>query len=229
MLWLQDSLCVLLLILCHWLAPLLSKRTQRDQEALASLGGGISLAYVFLHLLPQLNGPLHRQLLCIALLGIAIPYTLNAMRAQRSDDSSWTGQGRLMNFAIINYVYAYSLPTILNAHLSAGVLYVTAIGAHILMADRTMAMEHPLIFRRRLRWIGSGSLIAGSLHSAVLQHLIGHSINNSTIAYASAFVAGGLIMTVFHEELPNPSASRAKWFLLGLATMTGLLLGLMLD
>ena len=120
--WLRNTLCVLLLILCHWFAPLLSKRRQRDQQALASLGGGISLAYVFLHLLPQLNGPHHRQLLCIALLGIAIPYTLNAMRSQQGDGSNWTGQGRLMNFAIINYVYAYSLPTILNANPTAGVL-----------------------------------------------------------------------------------------------------------
>ena len=97
------------------------------------------------------------------------------------------------------------------------------------MADRTMAMEHPLIFRRRLRWIGSGSLIAGSLHSAALHQMIGQSINQSTIAYASAFVAGGLIMTVFHEELPEPSASRSKWFILGLTLMTGLLLALTLE
>lgn len=225
MLRLQDTLCVLFLILCHWLAPQLTERPQQDQQALASIGGGVGLAYVFLHLLPGISGPLHHQLFLTTLLGIAIPYTLNAVHGKRKGVSDWTGNGRLMSFSITNYVYAYSLPSILHRNVTSGMLYVLAIGAHILLADRTMAVNHPVIFRQRLRWIGSGALIAGSLHAAVLASLRGHPINDPTIAYASAFVAGGLIMSVFREELPAPSASRIKWFLLGLVVMTGLLLG----
>ena len=225
MLWLQDALCVGFLTLCHWLAPLLSKQPQRNQQALASVGGGVGLAYVFLHLLPEMSGPLHDRLFLIALLGIAIPYSLNAIHAKHRGMIDWTGNGRLLSFSITNYVYAYSLPSILDRNISSGMLYVLAIGAHILLADRTMALEHPVLFRQRLRWIGSGALITGSFHAAVLKSLLGHPIHDPTIAYASAFVAGGLIMSVFREELPVPSASRIKWFLLGLVVMTGLLMG----
>ena len=228
-LWLQDTICIAVLIACHWIAPVLSQRTRRDQQALASLGAGISLAYVFLHLIPQLTGPLQTNLLLVALLGITIPYTLNSIHAQRINFNNLAGHERLINFAFVNYIYAYSMPSILYSRPEGSVLYVLAIGGHILMADRTMASEHPLIFRNRLRWIGSAALMAGSVHSAILERLIGHPINDISINYASAFVTGGIIMTVFHEELPEPSASRSKWFILGLTVMTGLLLGLTLQ
>ena len=228
-LWLQDTLCIFLLISCHWIAPVLSKRTRRDQQALASLGAGISLAYVFLHLIPQLTGPLQTNLLLVALLGITIPYTLNSVQAQRKNSDNLAGYGRLINFAIINYVYAYSMPSFLYSRPEEAILYVLAISGHVLMADRTMASEHPLIFRNRLRWIGSAALMTGSVHAAILERLIGHPINDISIIYASAFVTGGIIMTVFHEELPEPSASRSKWFILGLTVMTGLLLALTLE
>ena len=61
--------------------------------------------------------------------------------------------------------------------------------------------------------------VIGSLHAAVA-----HPISDLALAVATAFVGGGLLISVFREELPDAGRSRLGWFALGLLSMTGLLL-----
>ena len=61
--------------------------------------------------------------------------------------------------------------------------------------------------------------MAGSLHAAAL-----HPVSDLTLAIATAFVGGGLLISVFREELPDAGRSRLGWFSLGLVGMTALLL-----
>ena len=54
MLWILVCLCVIAIGSCHWLAALISRLGDRAQSRWASVGGGAGLAYVFIHLLPEL-------------------------------------------------------------------------------------------------------------------------------------------------------------------------------
>ena len=107
----------------------------------------------------------------------------------------------------------------LTTGIAYGLLFTVAISAHVLLADRTLAKEHPNAFRRRFRWIGAAALVAGSLHTTAL-----HPVSDLTLAIATAFVGGGLLISVFREELPDADRSRLGWFSLGLVGMTTLLL-----
>ena len=237
MLWILVALCVLSIGSCHWLAALISQRPDAEQSRWASVGGGAGLAYVFIHLLPELasggrtisdamgmrsylpTAMTESLLFLITLLGVVLPYALSVISSQQPTSRRWTGPTRLALFALINYLYAYSLPSLLTTGISYGVLFTAAISVHVLLADRTMAQDHPKAFRKRFRWIGSAALVIGSLHAAVA-----HPISDLALAVATAFVGGGLLISVFREELPDAGRSRLGWFALGLLSMTGLLL-----
>ena len=237
MLWILACVCVAVIASCHWLAGLISKTSPTQQQRWASFGGGAGLAYVFIHLLPELasggrtisdaldmesylpTAMTESLLFTATLLGVVVPYALGVVNAQHPSSSRWIGPIRLGTFALVNYLYAYSLPSLLTTGISYGLLFTVAISAHVLLADRTLANEHPLAFRRRFRWIGTAALALGTLQAAVR-----HPISDLHLAVATAFVGGGLLVSVFREELPDAKRSKLSWFSLGLLAMTALLL-----
>jgi hypothetical protein len=158
-------------------------------------------------------------LFLITMLGAFIPYALGVISQQHSNSIRWTSSASLATFALVNYLYAYSLPSLLTTGITYGLMFSVAIAAHILLADRTLANNHPLIFRRRFRWIGTTALIIGGIHAAAF-----HPVSDLTLAIATAFMGGSLLISVFREELPDAKLSRLSWLSLGLVSMTSLLL-----
>jgi len=237
MLWILVCLCVLVIASCHWLAVLISKKPPLQQQCWASFGGGAGLAYVFIHLLPELASGgrtisdavgmqrylptemTESLLFGVTLLGVLIPYASGVLLAQKQRSIGWIGPIRLSTFALVSYLYAYSLPSLLTTGISYGLLFTLAISVHVLLADRTLASDHPLAFRRRFRWIGTAALFLGAIQAAVL-----HPISDLHLAVATAFVGGGLLISVFREELPDAKHSSLSWFSMGLLTMMVLLL-----
>ncbi|WP_231856472.1 hypothetical protein [Synechococcus sp. MIT S9508] len=219
------------------MASLISYQSESIQIRWASVGGGAGLGYLFVHLLPELTSGgdtisqavgMHSYLpdaltesflFLIVLLGVLIPYALGVISTQHPSNDQWTGIIRLALFSLVSYLYAYSLPSLLTTGISYGLLYTVVISAHVLLADRVLDQNHRQVFRHRFRWLGSSALFLGTIHAAVF-----HPISDLTLAIATAFIGGGLLISVFREELPNPNQSRLGWFFLGLITMTTLLL-----
>ena len=237
MFWILVSFCVLIIGSCHWLAGWISTRPDNEQIRWASLGGGAGLAYVFIHLLPELSSGgrtisnavvtqsfvptamTESLLFLVTLLGVVIPYMLSVISQQHSSTRGWTGSARLLTYGLVNYLYAYSLPSLFTTGIGYGLLFTVAISAHVLLADRTLAADHPGAFRHRFRWLGSAALVVGTIHAVVL-----HPVSDLTLAVATAFVGGGLLISVFREELPDPRRSSLIWFGVGLFSMTMFLL-----
>ena len=71
-----------------------------------------------------------------------------------SSISSWL---YLSGFTAINYLYAYSLPSLISAGILYGVLFTVAVVIHVLLADRFSVIHHPRRFRQRNRQIGSAA------------------------------------------------------------------------
>ena len=237
MLWISSILCVMVIASSHWLASKVANRPDREQVRWASFGGGAGMAYVFVHLLPELAShgqalskapgmetfaptPIQEALLfLIALVGIMATYSLDVIATHERQAGRVAGSLHTLNFAAISYLYAYSLPSLISTGLAYGVLFTIAISAHVLLADRTMAARHPTIFRTRTRWLGTAALVLGLLHAALL-----HPVADLHLAIATAFLGGGLLMAVFREELPAVNRTRLGWLVAGTISMTSLLL-----
>ena len=237
MLWISSILCVLVIASAHWLASKVATRPDREQVRWASFGGGAGIAYVFVHLLPELAShgqalseapgmetfaptPITEALLfLIALAGIMVTYSLDVLATHERQAGRVAGSLHTLNFAAISYLYAYSLPSLISTGLAYGVLFTIAISAHVLLADRTMAARHPTIFRTRTRWFGTAALVLGLMHAALL-----HPVADFHLAIATAFLGGGLLIAVFREELPTVNRTRLGWFVAGTVSMTSLLL-----
>ena len=212
-------------------------RSEQQQRRWSSVGGGAGLAYVFVHLLPELasggselskarglidyvpTSLVEALLFLIALLGVLVVFSLNVLMKQRDDAPPLAVWLQLSSFAAINYLYAYSLPSLITTGIGYGVLFTVAISAHVLLMDRYAAAHHPQRFRRRNRWIGSAALVLGLLHALVF-----HPVDALTLAMATAFLGGGLLMAVFRDELPDARQARLPWLLAGCGGMGGLLL-----
>ena len=236
MIWFVATICVLIIASCHWYAVVLAAQSDSQQQRLASLGGA-GLAYVFVHLLPELASGgselsetigmipyapsrlVEALLFLIALLGVLVVFSIDVLAQRQTflfSISSWLHLG---SFAAINYLYAYSLPSLIGTGIEYGILFTVAIGGHVLLADRFSVIHHPKRFRQRNRWIGSAALLLGLLNAFLF-----HPISDLTLALATAFLGGGLLMTVFREELPAANSTRLLWFLSGSGGMAILLI-----
>ena len=227
---------MLIIASCHWYAVVLASQSDSQQQRWASLGGGAGLAYVFVHLLPELasggselsetigmipyapTNLVEAFLFFVALLGVLVVFSIDVLaqgQTSLSPISSWL---HLSSFAAINYLYAYSLPSLISTGILYAVLFTVAVASHVLLADRFSVIHHPRRFRQRNRCIGSAALVLGLLNAFLL-----HPISDLTLAFATAFLGGGLLMTVFREELPAVNSTRLLWFLCGSGGMAILL------
>ena len=150
MFWILVIVCVVAIGSCHWFAGLISKQSESVQIRWASVGGGAGLAYLFIHLLPELtsggntisdaigmqrflpSAMTESLLFLITMLGALIPYALGVISQQHSKSIRWTSSASLATFALVNYLYAYSLPSLLTTGISYGLLFTVAIGAQAL-------------------------------------------------------------------------------------------------
>ena len=228
---------MLVIALFHWFAVLLADQSDSQQQRWASLGGGAGLAYVFVHLLPELASggselseqigmlpyaPTHlveALLFFVALLGVLVIFSIDILAQRQTSLTSISSWLHLSCFAALNYLYAYSLPSLISTGLIYGILFAVAIGSHVLLSDRFSVIHHPTRFRERNRWIGSSAPVLDLLCACLL-----HPISDLMLAFASAFLGGGLLMTVFREELPAANSTRFLWFLAGSGGMAILLI-----
>jgi hypothetical protein len=62
--------------------------------------------------------------------------------------STWL---HLSCFAVINYLYAHSLPSLIDTGRAYGLLFTVAVVSHILLSDRFSVIHHPKRFLQRNR------------------------------------------------------------------------------
>ena len=168
---------MLVFALCHWYVVVLASQSDSEQQRWTSLGGGAGLAYVFVHLLPELASggselsetigmipyaPTHlveALLFFVALLGVLVVFSIDVLAQRQTSLSSISSWLHLSSFAAINYLYAYSLPSLISTGILYGVLFTVAVASHVLLADRFSVIHHSRRFRQRNRWIGSAALV----------------------------------------------------------------------
>jgi hypothetical protein len=202
-----------------------------------SLAGGVSVAYVFVHILPDLSegqktiqqtvgpGVLTQHAYLTAVAGLSIFYGLErAARGERgsahsgaettaSDPVFWIHIGA---FAVYNALIGYLL---LHREVSGAaslLLYFVAMALHFVVNDYGLREVHKSSYRRARWFLASAALIGWGLGAVT-------SIHEAAVALLFAFLAGGVVLNVLKEELPAERKSRFLPFAAGVATYAALL------
>lgn len=213
----------------HALSPRLTFLDRTPRSIWLSFGGGVSVAYVFVHLLPELanlqreHGDAAPVLLWIgALAGLVIFYGLEQM-AKRFGGGRQKGSPRLVYilhlgaFACYNFLIGYLLEEQALVEGWRGVaLYSLAMGLHFVVNDRALYAHHHDRYLRTGRWILITAILAGTA-AAFTVH-----IGAQALAFTFAFLAGSVVLNVIKEELPEHRESRFWAFALGATLYAGL-------
>ncbi len=209
-----------------------------------SVAGGISVAYVFVHLLPELNeaqeavselasgalAELETHVYLLALVGLAIFYGLerHSRRSSRerqdeegvdetSEGAAWLVIGSYAAYnAIIGYLLVHRED---NTALSLG-LFAVAMGVHFVVNDHGLREHHRRVYHRAGRWVCAAAVLLGWLVGALTE------VSDAFLGLLLAFLAGGVVLNVMKEELPAERESRFSAFLAGAAGYTLVLLAL---
>lgn len=190
-----------------------------------SLAGGVSVAYVFVHLLPELeshrtalpaSGPFERPVYLAALLGLSVFYGLE--RLVREDERRGGQKGEhslavfwlhVLSFALYNALIGYLLVDRGREEAAGLPLYLLALGLHFVINDHALRHEHKDSYHRLARWLLAAAVLAGWVIGVVA------TIAGGVVAFLFAVLAGGIILNVLKEELPEERQSKFWAFAAG--------------
>ena len=206
-----------------------------------SLAGGTSVAYVFVHILPELKKGqdvvvradlplefLEYHVYLVALLGFVTFYGLERLAVRSRRRSQTTGGEdtttpmvfwlHILSFACFNVLVGYLLLHREQPGMSSLIFFFIAMGAHFLVDDYGLRRHHKEGFNRIGCWLLAGSVLVGWGIGILTP------IHELMLAVLFAFLAGGVILNVIKEELPEEQESLFWAFALGAAFYTVLLL-----
>ncbi len=220
-----------LLSAVHLFAPELRPDGRLSGRRWISFAGGVSAGYVFLHILPQLA---HRQasipdlgiallagreVFLIALCGLLGFYSLERLarrlsgdKGARSPSGRGTGFGlwlHAVSFALYSAIVGYLLSQAKDAQAPALAAFAVAFGLHFFVNDQSLRRHHGDFHRSHIRWLLAGAVLLGWF-AGLLLPITDHHV---TIVYA--FLAGGMILNILKEELPEERQGVVSAFLAG--------------
>jgi zinc transporter ZupT len=215
------------------------------RSAWLSIAGGVSVAYVFVHLLPELNeaqenlaetvgealSAVENHIYLIALLGLAIFYgleraALNARRRQRSTNNQSTSRSWILwlhvaSFGAYNALIGYLLhERALEGEERTLALFAIAMGLHFVAIDYGLREHYRQGYEHFARWVFGAMLLLGWVVGWMGE------VSEATRSVLLAFLAGGVILNVLKEELPEERESRFWAFVIGAGAYTALLLAM---
>jgi len=206
------------------------------RSAWLSAASGASVAYVFLHLLPELAtgqetlaeaAPLafvETHVWIVALLGLAVFYGLERAalnsRDEEADDTTEPAVFWLhtVSFGLYNVIIGYLLVHGEGMTTTALLLFALAMGLHFFVNDYGLRQHHKHQYHRSGRWVLAAAVLGGWALGALVE------VHEAFIVVLLAFLGGGVILNVLKEELPEERESRFWPFAFGAAAYAGLLL-----
>lgn len=203
-----------------------------------SLAGGISVAYVFVHILPELAAhqrevseqlsegapreTIGSHVYVVALAGLALFYGLERMlrcskldEERQSADIFWAHLG---SFALYNFLVGYLLVHREEQSVQGLALFAFALGVHFIVNDQALRAHHGNLYDKGGRWLLAAMPPAGWLAGVAVK------VDPLWLAALFAFLAGSIVLNVLKEELPEDRESRFWAFASGAAGYSALLI-----
>jgi hypothetical protein len=207
-----------------------------DRRTTISFSAGMSAAYVFVRLVPELHGaredfsgsvsiPLPYEgngVFFVALLGFLVFYGLDRLRASVDVPGGTEGAGpafrlHVGGFAAYVGLVGYLLVRNVEHTVLGTALYVVAMAFHFLTVDHALAEEHGDAYQRLGRWMLAGAVLLGWGAGLVF------ALPTHATALLIAFISGAVILNSCIAELPSEKDGRFLPFMCG-----GLLYGVIL-
>lgn len=222
---------------------LIPESIRRHRRKVLSFGAGVTIAYVFVHLLPELEAaravlarnaarmalPFSElRVYLAALVGFMLFYGLEhlvAWTGKHGDSEAGDGEenhaGRLIHvggFLVYVWLAGYLAVRSLEEGATRMALYAVALGLHFLSLDFSFFREYGPWYKRSARYAFAIAPLAG--------WLVGIFFGFSTFLTAAllGFLSGGIIMNAIVSELPKEKEGRLFYFLGGGAFYTALLI-----
>lgn len=207
-----------------------------DRRSILSFGAGMSAAYVFVHVMPELHDARRAfvesvsmtlryegmAIYFVALLGFLLFYGLEhqSNRMRGPGESGALGPAfklDISGFSAYVWLMAYLLVNHFGSSLVSIQLYAVALAFHFLSLDHSLRHEHGDAYERIGRYVLAGMALLG-WGMGVLFALPGH-----ILALLVAFISGAIIVNSLIMELPAEKDGRFLSFMAG-----GLVYGLIL-
>jgi hypothetical protein len=198
-----------------------------------SAAAGISVAYVFVDVLPELEFQrkvvvkaadgqelpfAEQRIYLLALLSFVVMYGLQHMVLVNRDrrrgtiaagDADWLYWLQLGSYVAYSTLIGYLLVDRAERGALALTAYTFAMAVHFLIVDHSLAEEHGRTYGSRGRWLLAASAFAGWC-IALLEPL-----PDVVVARLFAVLAGGVVITSLRAELPDDRVGRFWPFCLG--------------
>ena len=185
-----------------------------------SFASGVSVAYVFVHLLPEIYHSqhtefftqgsfwnlLHSHLYFVALFSFVCYYGLERFvhlkksEEEEKKDAFWL---HLVLFSFYNIIAMYALLSDYTDGLWALVSLTIALLFHAIVFDFGAVQDYAELYRTRGKYVLTLAAGLGALSSLLFK------LEHHHIGVATAFLAGAVILNVLKEELPTNR--RSSW------------------
>lgn len=239
---LLSTISIIALALLHILAGRLRFLHVVPRSRWLSFSGGAAVAYVFVHLMPELNRiqetyreslsilPTEQPVFVLALTGLVAFYLLErslrrsmpgtAARETREADAASSDSAflaHMISFSIYSSIIGYFVSELGEQSISGELAFVVAMGFHFLANDYGLRKDHGARYDHYGRWVLAASLFAGWLIGVfdLVTGMIPHVM--------LAVLAGGVILNTLKEELPAERESCMTAFLGGAVAYAALL------
>lgn len=235
-----SLLAVLMFVLVHILGGRLSFLPGLPRSIWLSGAGGISVAYVFVHLLPELArhqenltvrardaqflGSLESRAYIIALAGLVLFYGVERLARSAAPVIGRTATPlpifwvHLASFALYNILIGYLLVHREEQDFRGLIIYTVAMGLHFVVNDHSLREQHGETYHRYGRWLLAIGPVVGFAVGLWTE------VSDLLLSALFALLAGGIILNVLKEELPEQRQSRFSAFAIGATVYTVLLL-----
>jgi hypothetical protein len=164
----------------------------------------------------------------ISLIGFMLFYGLeSAARISREKNIRYNNQDYAQNnvyllhlifFAVYNFQIGYFLLHRETTGINSLLFFFIAMATHIMVNDYTLRHHFKHYYLNTGRWILSTTVLLGWLSGVFID------VSNLVLSIMFAFLAGGMILNIIKEELPNERQSKFFGFASGCAVYTILLL-----
>ncbi|EYD78251.1 hypothetical protein Rumeso_00080 [Rubellimicrobium mesophilum DSM 19309] len=244
---------LLALVLVHVVTPYLRFLEGTPRSIWLSVAGGVSVAYVFVHFMPELAesretvakaagelGLADRHVFLIALAGLLTFYGLHRLaqtsRSRREGEPVQGGRGSE------GRAEASTSPRVFWIHMASFSVYNALVG-YLLFHREVMTLRSLAFFATAMalhfvvtdyglneddkepyRRIGRWVLVAAVVAGWLLGLLT--DVPEAAVAVLTAFLGGGVVLNVLKEEVPSERQSRFWAFAGGAAAYSALLLAL---
>ena len=230
------------LIITHIFAGKLRFLQVLPRSRWLSGAGGVSVAYVFIHIFPELNEGqktftqntppslsfIEHHVYLLALLGFTFFYMLERFvkkYGSHKPSAQKEPQHRLSvfwvhiaSFSIYNFLIGYLLNHREEQTIQSLIFYFIALALHFTVNDFGLRQHHHQRYDHTGRWVLAGAIAFGWLVGMVVD------VDIHVVTTLFAFLAGSIVLNSMKEELPEDRESSPWAFLCGVTFYALLLL-----